>query len=149
MLILNLIIAGLFIYFVGFGFFYATVYCGIKDYKERKRKEKEESERKARQEARINESRRKCWDSLPAFYESIPRQNLIELLRALDNYEWLNKKYPTFSKLANSGNMKEIIALKSDFMEDAEKYSGKSRYDFVFVDLHIKYIKEKLGVQLY
>ena len=45
--------------------------------------------------------------------------------------------------------MKEIIALKSDFMEDAEKYSGKSRYDFVFVDLHIKYIKEKLGVQLY
>lgn len=142
LLLVLMIVGGIVAYFV---------YTPVKEHKERVKLEKEKAklekeEEQAIQRAKVKEMRQKCWASLPAFYATIPRQNLPNLLRALENREYLYKKYP-LNKAITGANPQEIVRLRHELISEIEAYSGKSLLEFTYEDLHIQYLKQILGTR--
>lgn len=126
------------------------IYSSIKGHKEKVRLEEEKKKKQAIQQARENKARQEYWNSLPAFYATIPKQNYSELLRALENYEYNEKKYPLNRAITDPCvNPREITLMRHEFMDDIEKYSGHKFLDFCYRDLHIKFMKQNLGVKIY
>lgn len=105
-----------------------------------KKREEEEFYR-----AKTQKLRNEYWTKLPEFYKDIPKNNLPELLRALENYLGFAEILNNPRQRSQVDDLREIRVLRDECMEEIEKYSGKKFLDFSYEDLHVMYLKNILN----
>lgn len=105
-----------------------------------KKREEEELYR-----AELQKRRNEYWTKLPEFYKDISKNNLPELLRALENYLGFAEILNNPQKRSQVDDLREIRVLRDECHEEIEKYSGKNFLDFHYEDLHIKYLRNILN----